>query len=165
MKHLNQFENCSKVPLPLIWLRVCFVFLIFNCVYSYGRCSETQTSAEHPPCPKNQWSWIRKEFSSPSAILTSYPLNIPSCEQVHLRDVLWGSSNHPLYIRGAEEGSNYYKWIKLQEGISSPASSGRCLCVPTPSRRAAMPIASSIPSSAGWEAHLRIGWIARKILK
>lgn len=41
LKYLKPFENCAKISLLLLWLRVCFVFFIFNYVYLYMRYSET----------------------------------------------------------------------------------------------------------------------------
>lgn len=44
-----------------------------------------------------------KSFPSPSAILTSYPLNILSYKQVLLGVVLCSPCNHSLYIQRAGE--------------------------------------------------------------
>lgn len=46
-----------------------------------------------------------KRFSSPSALLSSYPQNISSRIKVLLRGVLCSPCNHPIYIHRAGEAS------------------------------------------------------------
>lgn len=96
LKHPKEFENYFNIFLSFFSSEFALIFsfsIMFICIGNVQR-DKLQVTTFHDLRPIS----VHEDFLSPSALLSSYPLNIPSCKQVLLGGVLCSACNHPLYI-------------------------------------------------------------------